>query len=237
MIEQAKGTDSASRSDSTQTARRLAFGLSIMLFPIMLLVGFVTHPNILSVSMVTDLDTWVLEWRTHIWFHIGHLIVMFAVPFVIFSTFALSSLLKAEGAWYGVVGAVLSVFGAFLLAVDKGALTFVLTAFKDLPDDDFAAISPALEAIFQRDGWLWITWGFAALPVGFIILTIGLLKEEIVRRWQGICIILGLLLLMNPDIEIISSAGALLMCAGFLPIGWAYISGQMADIPYKRQVG
>jgi hypothetical protein len=229
MIERPDVADSTSRAAGTKTAWRLVSGLSIILFPIMLLVGFVTHPNILSVSMVTDLDTWVLEWRTHLWFHIGHLVVMFAVPFVIFSTFALSSLLKAEGAWYGYVGAVLSIFGAFLLAVDKGALTFVLTAFKDMPDEEFVAIHPALEAIFQRDGWLWITWGFAALPLGFIILTLGLLKEGIVQRWQGICIIAGLLLLMNPDIEIISSAGAFLMCVGLLPIGWAYMSDQMAE--------
>jgi hypothetical protein len=31
--------------------------------------------------------------------------------------------------------------------------------------------------------------------------------------------IVGLLLLLNPDIEIISSAGALLMCLGFIPVG------------------
>ena len=58
-----------------------------------------------------------------------------------------------------------------------GALTFVWTAFKDMPESDFTAITPVLEAIFNRDGWLWMTWGFAALPIGFIVVAIGLLRE------------------------------------------------------------
>jgi hypothetical protein len=36
---------------------------------------------------------------------------------------------------------------------------------------------------------------------------------------QGVCIIVGLLLLNNPDIELISATGALLMCAGYIPWG------------------
>ena len=226
MEGQTPTTDGIAHS-GTMVAWRVVSGLSIIAFPIMLLVGFVTHPNILSVSMVTDLEAWTSEWRTSDWFHIGHLIVMFAVPFIIFAAIGLASLLRGRGAWYGFVGTILGVFGAFLLAVDKGALTFVLTAFKDMPDPEFAAISPALDAIFNREGWLWITWGFVALPIGFIILTTGLLREAVIPRWQGLCIIAGLLLLMNPDIEIISTAGALLMCAGFAPIGWALLIGRL----------
>jgi len=227
MQKRTQSANEVARSVNVSVAWGVVSGVSIIAFPIMLLVGFATHPNILSMSMVLDLKIWTSEWRTNDLFHIGHLIVMFAVPFIIFAAIALASLLRGRGAWHGFVGAILSVFGAFLLAVDKGALTFVLTAFKDMPDQDFDAITPALAAIFNREGWLWITWGYIALPIGFIILTIGLLREAVIRRLQGVCIIVGLLLLINPDIEIISSAGALLMCAGFVPIGWAFLLGRM----------
>ena len=211
----------------TQIAWRVLFGLSVLVFPFMLLFGFATHPNILSISMVTELEAWTEEWRTSEWFHIGHLVVMLSVPFVTFAAIALASLLHGRGAWYGFVGAVLAVFGAFLLAVDKGALTFVLTAFKDMPEPEFLAITPALEAIFNRDGWLWITWGFVALPIGFIVIAIGLLREAVIQKWQGYCIIAGLLLLLNPDIEIISSAGAILICASMVPIAWNILRGHL----------
>lgn len=61
--------------------------------------------------------------------------------------------------------------------------------------------------------------GFSTLPIGFIVLAVGMILQSAVPKWQGICMIAGLLLLLNPDIEIISSAGALLMCLGFIPMG------------------
>ena len=207
--------------------KRIGAGLCIMVFPLMLLAGFITHPNILSFRMVTDVTEWSAEWRNSAMFHVGHLLVMFAVPFIIVACVQLMSLLDGSRAWYGVFGGILGIFGAFMLAVDKGALTFVLTAFRDLSDTDFAAITPALQAIFDREGWLWITWGFITLPIGFIILALGLIRQGAVPRWQGICITVGLLLLINPDIEIISSAGAILMGVGFIPIGLRVMAGRL----------
>lgn len=62
------------------------------------------------------------------------------------------------------------------------------------------------------------------MPIGFIVLAVGLIRQGAVPTWQGVCMIAGLILLLNPDIEIISSAGALLMCLGFIPLG-ARIAG------------
>ncbi len=57
------------------------------------------------------------------------------------------------------------------------------------------------------------------LPLGAIIQTIGLLKENIVRKGQGCLIITGLILLKNPEIELISTVGSILMCAGYITWG------------------
>lgn len=194
-------------------------GLCIMTFPMMLFIGFVSHPNILSLEMVTNYDDWTAEWRGSSMFHFGHLFVMLAVPLIIVACIRLMAMLDGPRAWYGFFGGILGVFGAFMLAVDKGALTFVLTAFRALPEAEFQASAPAIQAIFERGAWLWLTWGFVTLPVGFILLAIGLIRQRAVPKWQGICMIVGLLLLLNPDIEIISSVGALLMCLGFIPLG------------------
>lgn len=198
-----------------------------MAFPVMLTVGFVTHPNILSLAMVTDYANWTSEWRASTAFHVGHLLVMFAVPPIIVSCIWLMGMARGRGSWLAFVGAAMGVFGAFMLAVDKGALTFVLTAFRSLSEQDIDVSRPAIEAIFNREGWLWVTWLFIFLPLGVIIQMTGLMLEQTVPRWQGVAAIVGLLLLINPDIEIISTVGALLMCAGFVPLGMRVTSGDV----------
>jgi hypothetical protein len=208
-------------------AKRFGAGLSIIVFPLLLLLGFVAHPNLLSFAMISGVDAWIAEWRGNDLFHFGHLLVLFAVPFIIFATVRFISVAQGRGGWFCLIGGVLGVFGAFMLAVDKGALTLVLTAFQTVPDNQFANTRPALQAVFSRAGWLWITWAYVALPFGVILQIIGMLKERIIPEWQGYTIIAGLLLLLNPDIEIISAAGAFLMCVGFVPLGLRELSGRL----------
>jgi len=214
-------------NDRVGSVKQVGAGLSIIIFPIMLLMGFVLHPNIFSFDIITDAAEWAEEWRGNFLFHFGHLLVLFAVPLIIVTSVRFMSLLKGRGEWYGFIGGVLGVFGAFMLAVDKGALTLGLTAFQTLPDEQFINMYPALQAILDKAGWLWICWLFLFLPIGFILQTVGLIKEEVIPKWQGICIIVGLLLLINPDIEIISSVGASLMCVGFIPVGLRELSGAL----------
>ena len=58
-----------------ERTKRIGAGVCIIVFPIMLLIGFVTHPNILSFERVIDYAVWTSEWRTSDMFHIGHLLV------------------------------------------------------------------------------------------------------------------------------------------------------------------
>jgi hypothetical protein len=56
---------------------------------------------------------------------------------------------------------------------------------------------------------------------------VGMMKEGMVSRMSGGVAIGGLALLNNPDIDIVSSAGALLMCFTYLPLGVRILAGRV----------
>jgi hypothetical protein len=201
------------------TIRQKGFALSIILYPLMLLVGFATHPNLLAMEPLHTVEQLVSRFHNNPMYHIGHLIVTFAVPVLIVYFVGTMNLLKGKGKKYGFWGGVIGVFGAFILAVDKGALCLVLSAFDTLPEAEFQKFVPYLEVIVQKEGYLFIVWLIFALMIGGILQAIGLMKEKIIAKWQGILIIIGLLLLINPDIELISTLGSALMCIAYIPWG------------------
>lgn len=199
--------------------KQKSFGLAIILFPIMLLMGFIMHPNLLAMEGLETAEQLVERFRHNPLYHIGHIIVTFAVPVIIIVMIGTMNLLQGKGKAHGFWGAVLGIFGAFILAVDKGALCLVNSAFDTLPDDQFSGLVPYLEVIVDKEGLLVILWLLSLLTIGGIIQAIGLIKEKVIHTWQGILIIIGLLLLNNPDIDLIGAVGSTLMCTGYIPWG------------------
>ena len=199
--------------------KQKSFAISIILYPVMLFIGFVTHPNLLEMQPLHTVEQLVDRFHNNPMYHIGHLIVTFAVPVIIVYFIGTMNLLKGKGKSYGFWGGVIGVFGAFILAVDKGALCLTMSAFDTLPEQEFQNFIPYLEVIVSKKGFLFIVWLLFALIVGGVIQTVGLMKEQVIQKWQGYLIIIGLLLLINPDIELISSIGSVFMCIGYIPWG------------------
>ena len=205
---------------------KIIAGVATIAFPLLLLTGFILHPHLLSPHLTITAEDLVAKFRHNPAFHVGHLIVFAAVPFIILSVAYVTASLKAAGRTYGIVGGAVAVIGAVILAGDKGALCIVLSAFDTLNDSDFESIRPALQAIVERRGLLVIFWALPLLPLGAIIQMVGMMKEGMVSRTSGIVAIVGLALLNNPDIDIVSSAGALLMCLTYVPLGARIAAGR-----------
>ncbi|MCX6162366.1 MAG: hypothetical protein NTV87_13670 [Ignavibacteriae bacterium] len=199
--------------------KKTSFALSLIVYPLMLFIGFVTHPNLLEMEPLQTVEQLVNRFHNNPMYHIGHLIVTFSVPVIIVYFIGVMNLLQGKGKALGFWGCVIGVFGAFILAVDKGALCLTMSAFDTLPDDQFTVFIPFLSVIVSKEGFLFIVWLLFALVIGGIMQVIGLMKENVIQRWQGILIIAGLILLLNPDIEFISSVGSALMCIAYIPWG------------------
>lgn len=114
----------------------------------------------------------------------------------------------------------LAIFGAIILAADKGALCLTMSAFDKLPENEFTQIMPGIMAMFSKQGWLVVLWGLLFLPIGFIIQTIALLKTQAIPRWQGLLFLIGVVLVGTPDgLEIINLLASVLMAMALVPYG------------------
>jgi hypothetical protein len=210
-----------------ESIKMKGFAISLIAFPVMLLAGFLMHPNLLRLEALQTVEQLVGRFHNQPMYHIGHLIVMFAVPVIMIALNSFMNVLQGKGKQLGFWGGIIGLFGAFILAVDKGALCLVMSAFDTLPEAKFQEFVPFLSVIVNKAGMLWVVWLLPLLPVGAAIQALGLLREKFISKWQTVCIISGLLLLNNPDIEFISSIGALLMCAGYIPWGVKILQGRM----------
>ncbi len=127
---------------------------------------------------------------------------------------------QGSAAWLGLIGGVLSVLGAVLLAADKGAFCLTMSALDTIPEEKFSAMMPGLLAIFSKKSWMKLTWGIVLLPVGFAILAIGLLQVNALAPWQSILFLIGVLLVGIPDgMEIINLSASILMAIAMVPYG------------------
>lgn len=202
-----------------ETIKSKGFAVSVILFPLMLLAGFLMHPDLVEMKMMHTAQDLVDRFHGNQFYHIGHFIVMMAVPLIIVAMVGIMNMVQGKGRKYAFWGGIIGIFGAFILAVDKGALCLVMSAFDTIPESDFQELIPYLDVIVKKAGLLWIVYFLPFLPLGAVIQTIGLIKEKVVHKWQGILIIIGLLLLNNPEIELISTVGSFFMSIGYISWG------------------
>jgi len=64
------------------TIKKKGFAISLIAFPLMLLVGFLMHPDILSFEPLQNVEQLVGRFHNQPVYHFGYLIVMFTVPLI-----------------------------------------------------------------------------------------------------------------------------------------------------------
>ena len=165
--------------------KKKGFAISLIAFPVMLLAGFLMHPDLLKLEALQTVEQLVGRFHNQPIYHIGHLIVMFAVPVIMIALISFMNVLQGKGKRLGFWGGIIGLFGAFILAVDKGALCLVLSAFDTLPEDQFQEFVPFLSVIVNKAGLLWVVWLLPLLPVGAAIQALGLMKEKFISKWQA----------------------------------------------------
>ncbi len=195
-------------------------GAAFILFPLIFVFAFSAHPGLLRPRLLKPEEI-IRRARRNKWLQMGHSLVLLCTALLIAAAIRFLTILsQGSAAWVGLIGGVLAVLGAVLLAADKGAFCLTMSALDTIPEEKFSAMMPGLLAIFSRKGWMKLVWGIVLLPVGFAILAIGLLQVNALAPWQSILFLIGVLLVAVPDgMEIINLSASILMAIAMVPYG------------------
>ncbi|RIH65116.1 DUF4386 family protein [Mariniphaga sediminis] len=209
--------------NKTDFLKRTIIGLSFFLVSILLIIGFAAHPKLLSLDVMDKGQDFANEFRNNHLLEVGHIGVMFSgFLFIgIMSGFYKMLRDKSPVLSFGVL--IFGIFGSFMLGVDKGALALVPSAFNTLPDEQFAVLTPGLEAMIQYKGYMWLAQLYLFIPVAMILAGIGFLKTNIIPTWQSIALIAGSLLFFNPDIDLLSLIASVVISFALIPIGFSFL--------------
>ena len=200
-----------------KTIKRVGAGIAIILFPAFFIVSNAIHPDLFDINIIHDVQVWIDHFHGNNLLHFAHVLELFMAPLLIVVALHFMDKLKSKGVYFGLIGGVMAIMGAVFLAVGKGALCLTTSAFDTLPEEQFAVITPALDVMLHKQGNLFLLWLITLLPIGFLIQGIGLFRAKVLPRWQNILLILGCLLLANPEIELINLIAAIMLFCALFP--------------------
>jgi len=212
------------------TVKRIGVGLAFISYPILSGFAFFAHTDLLSLEIGVPIGERVAQFHNKPFLHFGHFMMLLGVPALIVVAAKFMSMLREHGAWLGLIGGLMAGFGAVLLAVDKTALCLVMSAFDTVPEGDYAALLPGIEALFQFKGYLAVLYLLPLLPVGFLLQGIGLYRARAVPRWQSVALIastFGLIVAAAVDIDLFGLIATALLAIAFFPIGFRFIKGEI----------
>jgi hypothetical protein len=200
--------------------KRLGTGLAFGLFPLLFVFAFAVHPGLLSPHLLGPAEM-IARAHHNALLQFGHVLVTLCTALLVVAALHFMQRLETTAlAWAGFIGGALAIFGALMLAVDKGALCLTMSALDTLPDATFAPMLPGLLAMFSKQGWLVLLWGMLCLPAGFALQAIALFKTRALPRWQALLFLIGVLLVGTPDgVEIVNLTAAILMAVACVPYG------------------
>lgn len=213
-------------TSSLHRAKRVGTGLCFIAMPLAFVFAFSVHPGLLRPHLLDPQDL-ILRAHHAALLQFGHAVVTPATGLLIAIAVHFMTLLnQTTRAWSGLLGAVVAILGALMLAADKGALCLTMSALDTVSEEQFAAMMPGLLAMFSLKGYMLMLWGIVLLPIGFAIQAIALLKTGVFPHWPSVLFLISVLFVGFPDgAEIINVTASVLMAVALVPYGVRMIAG------------
>ena len=207
------------------TLQKWGAALAFLGFPTLFIAANLLHPNLIHHKALAEASGWIVHFRGQEWLHLAHVLEFFSAPLLIIMALHYMERLRDRTPWLGFIGGCLAIFGALMLIGNKSAFCLTISAFDTLSDPELTAMTPALDALLQKKSWLALLWLLPLLPLGFLLLGLALFQSGIIPKWQGILIMIGSGLLLNPEIEIVNLTASIILLIAFFPYALNIIKG------------
>jgi hypothetical protein len=227
-------------STSVARAKRIGTGLCFIGMPLAFVFAFAVHPDLLHPRLLGPEELIARAHHAGL-LQLGHVVVTLASALLVVIAVHFMTLLdRTGGAWAGLLGAAIAVLGTVMLAADKGAFCLTMTALDTVPEEQFAAMTPGLLAMFSLKGYMVLLWGIVLLPVGFALQAVALLVTRAFPPWPTVLFLLGVLFVGAPDgVEIVNLTASVLMAVALVPYGVRMITtefGAPARMPAQGRL-
>jgi len=191
--------------------------LSFLLFPVFFAAAQIMHPNLFHFEMIADGKQWIEHFRGQNLLHFAHLLEFLCAPLLIIMALHYKKTLRSKAPVLSFVGACMAFIGALMLLGNKSALCLTISGFDTLNNQQLYQLVPGLNVLLKKEGLLAVLWLLPLLPLGYALIGISLFKSNHVPKWQCIVIIIGSLMLANPEIEAINFFASFFLAAGLIP--------------------
>ncbi|MCD4677089.1 MAG: hypothetical protein K8S18_14005 [Desulfobacula sp.] len=190
---------------------RFGTAFSFFFFPVFFIIANLLHPSHMTAASMSEAQDWIARFRGNNLLHFAHLLEFMSAPLLIIIATHYYRRLQNTAPWLVFIGYIFAVWGALMLIGSKSAICFTISAFDTLTDENLNMIIPALDALLNMEGLLCILNSLPLLPLGFLFISIAVYRSKIVSRFESILIVLGSILMLNPEIEIISLIASIIL--------------------------
>ncbi|MCD4740861.1 MAG: hypothetical protein K8R67_00050 [Desulfobacteraceae bacterium] len=205
---------------------RFGTAFSFFFFPVFFIVANLLHPNLMEPGSLTNSQDWIIRFRGHPMLHFAHFLEFMSAPLLIIIATHYYGRTQNTSPWLGFIGYIFAVWGALMLIGSKSAFCFTISAFDTLPDESLNMIIPALDALLAKEGLLCILASLPLLPLGFLLIGIAVHRSKIVSRFESVLILLGCVLLLNPEIEIVNLTASIILLVPFFMYSIKLLKGK-----------
>lgn len=217
-LDQAKERRELVETGSTESIKRIGTGLSMILAPLLLAVGFAIHPaekqsGAEQLQMIVDN---IGRWNA------AHLMILASLVLFIPATLGLMRRLRRGGAWFGLIGGALASIGVVFFGALVGVEALATSAFADVPADPRAGLAPGVQAFIDSKGLIPVVYLTAGLILGLLVLAAGLFVARTAPRWTSMTIAAASLVMLASLVVndlTIGAVGAAVLLVGLGAVG------------------